>query len=156
MPISAKLRDYLDKNHVKYVTITHSKAYTAQEIAAAVHIPGKEMAKSVIIKLDCEFALAALPASYKIDFDLLAKAAGVGKAELATEKEFANLFPECELGAMPIFGNIYGLPVYVAESLADDEDVVFNAGTHTQAVKLAYADFEKLASPKVLRFSEHL
>ena len=156
MPISAKLKDYLDTNHVKYVTIMHSKAYTAQEIAAAVHIPGKEMAKAVIIKLDGSFAMAVLPASYKIDFDLLAKAAGAKNAELATENEFQNLFPECEVGAMPIFGNIYDLPVYVSESLAEDDEVVFNAGTHTQAVKMDYADFQKLALPKVLHFSEHI
>jgi Ala-tRNA(Pro) deacylase len=156
MPISTKLKDYLDTHHVKYVTITHSKAYTAQEIAAAVHTPGKEMAKSVIIKLDGEFAMAVLPASYKIDFALLAKAAGASKAELATEEEFENLFPECEVGAMPIFGNLYGLPVYVSESLTDDEEFVFNAGSHTQAFKLGYEDFQKLANPKVLRFSEHV
>ena len=156
MPISTKLKNYLDTNHVKYMTITHSKAYTAQEIAAAVHIPGKEMAKAVIMKLDGMYTMAVLPASYKIDFALLAKAAGASKAELATEKEFENMFPECEVGAMPIFGNIYDIPVYVAESLADDEEVVFNAGSHTQAVKLAYTDFQKLAKPKVLRFSKHV
>ena len=156
MPISAKLRDYLDTNHVKYITITHSRAYTAQEIAAVVHIPGKDMAKSVIIKLDGMYAMAVLPASYKIDFDLLAKAAKACKVELATEDEFEKMFPECEVGAMPIFGNLYDLPVYVAESFAEDEEVVFNAGSHTQVLKMAYADFNRLAQPKVLRFSEHL
>ena len=154
MPISAKLREYLDDNNIKYVIITHSRAYTAQEVAQSVHVPGKELAKAVIVKLDGKSIMAVLPASYKIDLKRLAKAAHAEKAEVASENEFKELFPECEIGAMPIFGNIYDLDVYVAESLKEDEELVFNAGTHTQVIKLSYKDFEKLVKPKVLKFSE--
>ena len=156
MPISTKLKKYLDDNRVKYITTHHSPAYTAQEIAATVHVPGQELAKSVIVKIDGKFAMAVLPASYKIDFKLLKKAAGAKKVELATEDEFKGLFPECELGAMPPFGNLYDLPVYVAESLVEDEQIVFNAGTHTEVIRMSYKDFERLVQPKVLRFSQHV
>jgi Ala-tRNA(Pro) deacylase len=152
MPVKT-LKKFLDENGVKYVTISHSRAFTAQEIAASAHIPGRELAKSVVIKLDGKMAMVVLPASYKIDFDLLAEVAGAGKVELATEREFRDAFPECEVGAMPPFGNLYGMDVYVAETLAEDEDIAFNAGSHTELIRLAYADFEKLVKPTVVKIS---
>lgn len=148
-----KLKDFLDTNNVKYVTISHSPAYTAQQIAASADIPGKELAKTVIVKIDDALAMAVLPASYKVDFDSLKEAAGAGKVELASEREFENMFPECDVGAMPPFGNLYGLPVYVAESLAEDEEIAFNAGSHTELIRMSYADFENLVKPKVVKFS---
>jgi Ala-tRNA(Pro) deacylase len=150
MPVK-KLKDFLDKNGVKYVSIRHSPAFTAQEIAASAHIPGKELAKTVMVKLDGKMAMAVLPASFRVDFGLLKKAAGARKAELAGEDEFRGAFPECELGAMPPFGNLYGMPVYASEALAEDEEIAFNAGSHIEVLKLAYKEFERLVKPTVTR-----
>jgi Ala-tRNA(Pro) deacylase len=152
MPVK-KLKDFLDNQNIKYVTITHSPTYTAQEIAASAHIPGKDLAKTVMVKIDGNMAMAVLPASCKVDFDLLKKAAGASTVGLASEQEFKNLFPECEIGAMPPFGNLYGMEVFVADALAEDEEIVFNAGSHTELIRLAYKDFERLVKPKVVKFS---
>jgi len=148
-----RLREFLDSQGVKYVVVSHSPAFTAQEIAASAHIPGREMAKTVMVKLDGKMAMAVLPASRTVDFERLGAAAGARSAELASESEFAELFPECEAGAMPPFGNLYGLPVYADSSLAEDAEIAFNAGSHKELVKLAYADFERLARPKVASFA---
>lgn len=148
-----KLQDFLDSKGVKYVSMKHSPAYTAQEIAAMAHVPGKQLAKTVIVKVDGEMAMAVLPASYKVDFKQLKKAAKAKKVELASEKEFKDLFPECEVGAMPPFGNLYEMSVYVSESLAEDEDIAFNAGSHTELIKLSYKDFENLVKPTVLKYT---
>ncbi len=150
MPLK-QLKEFLDSQGVKYVTIGHSAAFTAQEIAASAHIPGKELAKTVIVELDGRLAMAVLPASLKIDFDRLQQAAGAKKAGLADEVQFADLFPGCEVGAMPPFGNLYGMEVYVSECLAEDEEIAFNAGSHTELVRLAYADFERLVQPKLAK-----
>lgn len=152
MPLR-KLREFLDQNGVKYVTLIHSPAYTAQEIAAAAHVPGKELAKTVVVRLDGRLAMAVLPASYRVDFGRLRKAAGAKNAELASKEDFQNTFPGCEIGAMPPFGNLYGLDVYVADVLAEDEKIAFNAGSHTELVQLAYRDFERLVKPKVAAFA---
>lgn len=152
MPVK-KLKEFLDANKIKYVTVAHSPAYTAQQIAASAHIPGRELAKTVMVKIDGKLAMAVLPASFKIDFDLLEKASGAKKVELATESEFKEMFPGCELGAMPPFGNLYGMDVFVAQSLAEDDEIAFNAGSHTELIKLAYKDFERLVNPRVARIS---
>ncbi len=152
MPVK-KLKAFLDKSKIKYVTIAHSPSYTAQKIAASAHVPGKELAKTVIVKLDGTMAMAVLPALARVDLDLLKDAAGAKKVELAGEDEFRDMFPGCELGAMPPFGNLYGMDVFVAESLAEDEEIAFNAGSHTELIKLAYKDFEKLVEPRVVEFS---
>ena len=151
MPVK-KLKDFLDSNNIKYVVISHSTAYTAQEVAASSHIPGKEMAKTVMVKIDDKMAMAVLPAAFKVDFDLLKETIGAGNIELADEYEFKDMFPECEVGAMPPFGNLYGMDVYMAESLVEEEEIAFNAGSHTELIKLAYKDFERLVKPKVLKF----
>lgn len=151
MPVQ-KLKEFLDQNRVKYVVITHSPAHTAQEIAASAHIPGREMAKTVIVKLDGRMAMAVLPASELIDLDLLADAAFAQRAELAHEDEFRDRFPDCELGAMPPFGNLYGMDVYVAEELTQDEEITFNAGSFTELVRMPYSDFARLVKPRILRF----
>ena len=152
MPVK-KLKEFLDSHNIKYVTISHSTVYTAQEIAASAHISGKELAKTVIVKLDGKMAMAVLPASYKIDFDLLKEATGANNIELASEHEFKDLFPGCTIGAMPPFGNLYGMDVYVARTLAEDKEIAFNAGSHSELIQLAYEDFERLVKPKVIRFS---
>jgi Ala-tRNA(Pro) deacylase len=153
MPLT-KIKDFLDEHKIKYTIIKHSSAYTAQEIAASAHISGKELAKTVMIKFDGKMAMAVLPASYKISFDDLKEVLGVEKVRLAYEQEFMDKFPDCEVGAMPPFGNIYGLEVYVAESLADDEEIAFNACSHTELIRMKYKDFEELVKPKRMKFSE--
>ena len=150
MPVK-KLLEFLDKHHVKYVTISHSPAYTAQEIAASAHIPGKEVAKTVMVKLDGRLAMTVLPASSQVDFERLKNAAGASHAELASEPEFRDVFPECDVGAMPPFGNLYGMEVFAAENLAKDEEIAFNAGTHTELMRLAYRDFDRLVQPRTVR-----
>jgi Ala-tRNA(Pro) deacylase len=154
MPVS-RLKEFLDSNDVRYVTISHSPAYTAQGIAASAHIKGMELAKTVMVKIAGEMAMAVLPAPLKVDFDLLKAAAGTDDVELATEEEFQSMFPGCEVGAMPPFGNLYGMPVFVAESLAEDEEIAFNAGSHTELIKLSYEDYESLVQPKMARFASH-
>ena len=148
-----KLKQFLDSHNIKYVSIKHSEAYTAQEIAASAHIPGKELAKTVIVKIDGNMAMAVLPAGYKVEFELLKEAAKANKVELASEEEFKDVFPDCEIGAMPPFGNLYGLEVFVAKALAEDKEIAFNAGSHIELIKLEYTDFENLVNPKVLKFS---
>jgi len=150
---SKKLKSFLDENKVKYISIQHSSAYTAQEIAAIAHIPGKDLAKTVIIKIDGKMAMAVLPASYKVSFDNLKDTLGAKEVRLAYEQEFIDKFPDCEVGAMPPFGNIYGMDVYVAESLAEDEEIAFNACNHTELIKMSFSDFEKLVKPKRIKFS---
>ncbi len=151
MPVE-KLRELLDRNRIKYVVISHSPAHTAQEIAASAHIPGSEMAKTVVVKLYGRLAMAVLPASELVDLELLADAAFAQMAELADEAEFGDRFPDCELGAMPPFGNLYGMDVYVADSLAEDEEIAFNAGSYTELVRMAYPDYARLVKPRILRF----
>ncbi len=148
-----KLKAFLDSHQIKYVTCTHSQAFTAQEIAATAHIPGKEMAKTVMVKIDDDMAMVVLPATDDVDLWLLRDATGAEHVKLANEREFKNLFPDCEIGAMPPFGNLYDMPVYVAASLAEDEEIAFNAGTHTELIKLPYHDFERLVQPKVLELT---
>jgi Ala-tRNA(Pro) deacylase len=148
MPVQA-LREFLDKNRIKYTLITHSPAYTAQEIAAMAHIKGRELAKTVIVKVDGTLAMAVLPASFQVDLDLLRMAAGASAVSLATEAEFRNRFPGCETGAMPPFGNLFNMPVYVAEQLTRDDEIAFNAGTHSELVRLAFDDYARLVKPVV-------
>jgi Ala-tRNA(Pro) deacylase len=152
MPVQ-KLKDFLDDNGVKYTLISHSPAFTAQEIAESVHIPGKWLAKTVMVKIDGKMAMAVLPATCRVDLDLLKSAAGVMTAELATEEEFQYLFRGCAVGAMPPFGNLYGMVVYVADVLREDEEIAFNAGTHSELIRLKYRDFERLVKPTVAKIS---
>jgi len=152
MPIR-KLKKFLDEHEIKYVTISHSPAYTAQEIAESAHIPGKEMAKTVIVELDGEMAMAVLPANRKIILQDLREITGCDKVRFASEDAFKEKFPDCETGAMPPFGQLYDMDVYVAESLCDNEEIAFNAGSHTEIIKMAYKDFERVVEPEVMAFT---
>lgn len=145
-----RLKDFLDTRHIKYVVISHSLAYTAQGIAALTHIPGRELAKTVVVKLDGAFAMAVVPASSRIDVALLKAATKAKSVEIATEDEFKDRFPDCETGAMPPFGNLYGMSVFVDEVLAHDKEIAFNAGTHRELVRMSWEDYEKLVKPTVL------
>jgi len=151
MPVS-KIKDFLDSQNIKYVTIKHSPAFTAQEVAASSHISGKELAKTVIVKINDEMAMFVLPSFFQIDFDLLKNVTGANTVKLAAENEFKDMFPGCEIGSMPPFGNLYDMEVYVAESLTGEKEIAFNAGSHTELIKMAYKDFERVVKPKVMAF----
>jgi Ala-tRNA(Pro) deacylase len=152
MPIQ-KLRQFLDENHVKYVVITHSKAYTSQAVAESAHISGNELAKTVMLKKDGELCMAVLPASKQVSLSAFARLTSSRDVSLAGESEFKDRFPDCEVGAMPPFGNLYGVRVYADKSLAEDKEIAFNAGSHLELVKLAYSDFERLAKPTLVDFA---
>lgn len=152
MPVK-KLKDFSDRENIKYVSIYHSVSYTSQEIAASVHVKGREMAKTVMVKLDGKLAMAVLPASHQVDFEQLERASGAQEAMLATEEEFEDRFPDCNIGAMPPFGNLYGMDVFVSQALTEDKEIAFNAGSHYELIRLAYKDFERLVKPKIADFS---
>jgi Ala-tRNA(Pro) deacylase len=143
--LAKQLKDFLDSHNVKYVTMTHSTAYTAQEIASLAHIRGEEFAKTVIVRIDGTLVMAVLPASYHVDLALLKEASKGKKIALASEADFRGRFPECETGAMPPFGQLYGMEVFVDETLTRDKEIAFNAGTHHELIRLV--------QPKVARFS---
>ena len=153
MPVR-KLKEFLDQNGVRWVSIVHSPAYTAQEVAASAHVKGKDLAKTVMVKVDGKPVMIVLPASQRVDFQVLREVTGGQNVVLASEAEFRELFPDCEAGAMPPFGNLYGMDVYVAPKLAEDEEIAFNAGTHTELMRLHYADFERLVKPKLAAFAQ--
>ncbi|NIM01676.1 MAG: deacylase [Acidobacteria bacterium] len=150
-----RLKDYLDERGVKYVLISHSRAFTAQEIAASAHVPGREMAKTVVIKINGEMALAVLPASSRVDLDFLKYVTNSRMVELAEEKEFKDVFPGCELGAMPPFGNLYRMRTLVADSLAEEKSIVFNAGSHTELMRMSFEDFERAVRPEIIEMTAY-
>jgi Ala-tRNA(Pro) deacylase len=152
MPLQ-KLKEFLDSENVRYVVISHSPAYTAAGIAALAHIPGKELAKTVIVKIDGALAMAVVSASQHVDLRLLKDATFAKNVNLATEDEFKERFPDCEVGAMPPFGNLYGMPVFADEILSRDKEIAFNAGSHRELVRIAWEDFEKLVQPRVLKIA---
>ena len=156
MSIAKRLKEHLEENRVPYTHCTHRLAYTAQEVAAAQHVPGREMAKTIVFKADGQFLLVILPAVMKIDMKALRNELPFKYVELASETEFASLFPDSEIGAMVPFGNLYSLRVYVDKSLSMDEDIVFNAGTHVDTVKIKYKDFERLVQPQMINAATRL
>ena len=147
------LKQFLDSKEIKYVVISHSLAYTAQGVAALTHIPGKELAKTVVVKLDGDLAMAVVPSSRHVDLAKLKSVSGAKLVELPAEKDFMDRFPDCETGAMPPFGNLYGMKVFADESLSEDKEIAFNAGTHRELVRLEWKDFERLVQPKLARFA---
>jgi len=156
MPILPRLQAYLDEHSIKYQVLTHSTAYTAQEVAQAQHVPGKEVAKVVMVKKeDGTPVMLVLPASHKVDFTQLREVLGA-KAELEQEREFRALFPGCETGAEPPFGNLFNLETVVDTALAQDEEIVFNAGSHWQTVRMRYDDYARLVRPRIAAFARHL
>ena len=153
MPIPQNVVQMLKESGVAYEVMQHPQAFTAQEVAATVHVTGKEVAKTVVVNADGKFVMAAIPAPHKLNLKLVKELLGAKELRLATEAELAQLFPECELGAMPPFGNLYNMQVYVSTALKDRKEIIFNACTHTEVIKLSYADFEKLTQPKPAEIS---
>jgi Ala-tRNA(Pro) deacylase len=144
-----RLKQYLDTEGVAYTTIPHRPAYTAMEVAQSAHVPGREMAKTVIVDLDGHLAMAVLPATRHVSLDRLGRSVGAHRVGIATEMEFRSDFPDCEVGAMPPFGNLFRMEVLVDPVLAEDDEIAFNAGTHAEVVKMAYKDFERLVHPRM-------
>jgi Ala-tRNA(Pro) deacylase len=149
----ASLMNYLDENNVRYIVLYHSPAYTAQGIAGLAHIPGQELAKTVIVLLDGKVVMAVLPASYHVDLMLLKKRAKAKTVELASEEDFQGRFAGCETGAMPPFGNLFGVPVYADQTLEKDKEIAFNAGTHRELIRMTWEDFKKLVQPIITNFA---
>jgi len=152
MPLS-KLRKFLDSQHIKYLVISHSLAYTAQGVAAMTHVSGKKLAKTVIVKIDGVLAMAVVPAALHVDLDRLKNLTGAQVVELATEREFKDAFPDCETGAMPPFGNLYDMAVYADTSLAENEEITFTAGSHRELVRMSWYDTVRLVNPLLVQLT---
>lgn len=152
MPL-ARLKQFLDSHKVKYVVISHSLAYTAQGVAALAHIPGKEMAKTVVVRIDGALAMAVVPASCQVDLPFLRRVLNARTVDLATEAQFKDRFPDCDTGAMPPFGILYDMVVFADEALAHDKEIAFNAGSHREVVRMAWEDFERLVQPRIMRLA---
>jgi Ala-tRNA(Pro) deacylase len=151
-----RLSRFLDENGVKYVTMRHSPAYTAQETAASAHVRGRNLAKTVIVKISGRLSMVVLRADHRVNLERLKEATGTTEVEIAEESEFESLFPDCDTGAMPPFGNLWDMPVYVDHALTADEEIVFNAGSHAELVQLSYEDYARLVHPQDRRFAEQL
>ncbi len=154
MTIAHRVKSFLDEHDVDYDHSEHEPVYTAQEVAEVEHVPGRQVAKVVILTDGEETIMAVLPATRKIQLEKIRHAAGNDALRLANEEEFADSFPGSEVGAMPPFGNLYDVPVFVDQTLREDETITFNAGTHTDAITMAYAAFERLVDPVAAEFSE--
>lgn len=152
--VARRLKNYLDEHHVNYTTIAHPPAYTAPEVAEAAHVPGKELAKSVIVWLDDRMAMAVVPSSDRVNLESLAADVGARDVSLATEDEFKSIFPDCDLGAIPPFGNLWNLPVYASDTLAEDREIAFTTGSHVEVMTLAFKEYERLVQPKIMHFTE--
>jgi Ala-tRNA(Pro) deacylase len=151
--LAQKLTSLLERNRIHYKAFKHPTAYTAQGVASVMHVPGRQVAKTVVLEVDGKFVLAVLPAPCHVDLQRFREAAGATSVSLADEVEFRKLFPGCEPGAEPPFGHLYGLPTWVDASLAEDEFITFNGGSHDDAVRIRYEEFVQLAQPRVARFA---
>jgi Ala-tRNA(Pro) deacylase len=154
MGIIKKLKELFDETKVSYEVYNHPLAYTAQEIAQRQHFSGNEMAKIVMLKLDGKVVMAVVTGNRKVHLPTIRASLAAYEVSLATEDEFYSKFPGCEIGAMPPFGNLFGLPVYVDPAVTKDESIYFNAGNHVQTVRMRYKDFEKLVNPQVVQLTE--
>jgi Ala-tRNA(Pro) deacylase len=153
--VCKRLQEYLDTHSVRYQLITHPEAFTSQEVAAASHISGRDIAKVVLVKRGGQLAMVVLPAACKVGVDRLARLIGSPQVALAREEDFEGLFTDCDTGAMPPFGNLYGLEVYVDDELASREHLIFQAGNHRELVSIPYRDYERLVQPKVTELCSH-
>ena len=150
------LQSYLDEMGVHYRCSKHADAYTAQDLAAAEHIPGRKVIKPVVVRADGEFVMCALPASYKVDLSELRAQLQAEEVQLADERSLQEMFPDCELGAEPPIGRLYGLSTLMDESLFADDRVTFQAGTHSDAITMSLADYRRVAQPEVAYFGRHV
>jgi len=155
MVIAGKLKSFLDEGRIHYHVLKHHRRFTSPEIAQALHVPGQMLAKVVIVKGEDHLLMAVLPANLMVDLEAFTAATGEPEARLASEEEFRATFPDCEVGAMPPFGNLYDVPVVVDSSLTKDREIFFEAGNHDEAIKITYDDFARLVRPKVADIARH-
>lgn len=151
--LAKTLKKYLDERNVRYVTIQHSPAFTAQEVAQSAHIPGGGLAKTVMVIIDGSLAMAVLPANRRVQVQDLRDVTGCDNVRLAHEDEFKQFFPDCEPGAMPPFGNLYDMAVYISPEITVEPEIVFNAGSHTELIRMRWSDYESLVKPHVAQFA---
>lgn len=145
--------EFLDSRHVPYERLHHSPAYTAHRMAQQLHVPGREVAKSVLLRTGSgHYVLAVVPATFRVDLERLREYLGEDRLDLASEEEMEKLFPDCERGAMPPFGSLYKLPTVVDENLAADDEIVFEGQSHEEAIRMTYDDFQGLEHPRLGRF----
>lgn len=154
--ITQTLKEHLDAQHIKYTTTSHSPAFTAMEVAQMAHVPGKQMAKVVIMRLEQRLTMMVLPANYRINSARMVQAMHTANLRIAVEREFEHMFPDCELGAMPPFGHLYGMHTYVARSLTEDKFITFSAGTHSEVVTMLTEDYLRLVKPEIISFTDRL
>lgn len=154
MAIPQRIRDYLDSHDVAFEPLHHSQAFSGQEVAHSLHVSGRRLAKTLVLNGDGKLLMAVIPASHRLNLQELRAAVEVGRLEMLPESELTRLFPDCDLGAIPPFGRLYGLEVWVDRAISDGEEVVFCAGTHEDCLRMKYGDFAKLAMPRLGRFSE--
>lgn len=148
--IATKVKEFLDRYGIRYVTITHSPAYTAADIAASAHVAGRGFAKTIILRIDSAPAMMVLPANRRLLIHDIRELLDTSDVRLASEAELRSLFPDCEVGAMPPFGNLYGMKVYIVPPLAQEPEIAFNAGTHTEVIRMAYDDYNELVKPLLI------
>jgi Ala-tRNA(Pro) deacylase len=154
----AKMHDllrYLDSNKVEYRGVEHSPAYSAHDVAVSTLVAERELAKAILVSVDGRFWITALRADHRVNTHMIKRSFGSKQVHLAHEEDLESLFPDCQIGAIPLLGNLYGLPVMVDEALADDEEIVFNACTHTRVIRMKFKDFKELVKPVILRFAEY-
>jgi Ala-tRNA(Pro) deacylase len=154
MSIPRRIRDYLDSQKVPYEWLPHPQAFTAQEVAHSLHVSGKRLAKVVVLDADGRLVMAVLPASHRLSLPELKAEVSVQRLEMLPESELVKIFPDCDLGAIPPFGNLYGIDVYVDRAVVEAGEIVFTAGTHVDAARMEYSDYAALVQPHEGRFSE--
>jgi len=149
-----RLIEFLDKSAVRYEVTEHQPAFTAQNLAAVEHEPGRYVAKPVVVRADGKYVMCVLPACYKIDMSALKSQLGAKSVKIAKEKDIGKIFPDCALGAEPPFGNLYDLPTIIDKALEEDDHIMFQGGTHEKAIRMSMDDYQKLVAPKMLEFSQ--
>ena len=154
MPIPQRVREYLDSRNVPHEWLQHAQAFTAQEVAHSIHFSGKHLAKTILLSADGRLVMGVIPASHRLNLQELRTLLEAKRLEMVTEDELAKLFPDCELGALPPLGNLYGMEVWVDRALGESEDIVFCTGTHVDCVRMKYSDFAGLVTPRVGCFSD--
>jgi Ala-tRNA(Pro) deacylase len=150
MPLSERLRSFLDSRHAEFTLTTHPNAFTAREVAAAEHLPAREVAKTVVIFGDGTYHMIVVPANKLVDLSEVRPTLGLAQVRLAREDELGTLFPDCELGAMPPLGTMYGFPVYLDACLAAEDTIAFNAGNHHEVIHMKTSEFRRICSPAVV------
>lgn len=153
MSVPQRIAEYLESQHVPFERLSHPQAFAAQEVAYSLHISGKQLAKAVVLKADDNPVMVVLPASHRLSIKDLRGLLDVHRLEMTSETELAAIFPDCELGAIPPFGNLYGMAVWVDQACSDSEEIVFCAGSHIDCLRMKYSDYAKAVSPHTGRFS---